>query len=181
VNALTFPSFCKFLFAFFSHRRIGPIWRTCFQNTPKVSIKRHIFSFSFIQKQKHKVFDERVFEYNLFFLFFLCLSHPYKKMLAVILCTGNHFDFFLPLAMTSKLLIGSQAIRSVNIFHFFSVVFCVLWSLFRWFFGWYEGTNQRVCVLMNSYFSIFMLMLFYREMFSIFLLRLDLNLNERCF
>ena len=44
-------------------------------------------------------------------------------MLAVILCTGNHFDFFLPLAMTSKLLIGSQAIRSVNIFHFFSVVF----------------------------------------------------------
>ena len=176
MNALTFPSFCKFLFAFFSHRRIGPIWRTCFQNTPKVSIKRHIFSFSFIQKQKHKVF-----EYNLFFLFFLCLSHPYKKMLAVILCTGNHFDFFLPLAMTSKLLIGSQAIRSVNIFHFFSVVFCVLWSLFRWFFGWYEGTNQRVCVFMNSYFSIFMLMLFYREMFSIFLLRLDLNLNERCF
>lgn len=44
-------------------------------------------------------------------------------MLAVILCTGNHFDFFLPLAMTSKLLIGGQAIRSVNIFHFFSVVF----------------------------------------------------------
>jgi len=103
----------------------------CLLKIPKVSIKRHIFSFSFIQKQKHKVFDERVFEYNLFFLFFLCLSHPYKKMLAVILCTGNHFDFFLPLAMTSKLLIGSQAIRSVNIFHFFSVVFCVLWSLFR--------------------------------------------------
>lgn len=44
-------------------------------------------------------------------------------MLAVILCTGNQFDFFLPLAKTSKLLIGSQAIRSVNIFHFFSVVF----------------------------------------------------------
>lgn len=48
-------------------------------------------------------------------------------------------------------------------------------------FGWYEFTNQQVCVFMNSYFSIFMLMLFYREMFSIFLLRLDLNLNERCF
>lgn len=77
VNALTFPSFCKFLFAFFSHSRIGPIWRTCFQNTPKVSIKRHIFSFSFIQKQKHKVFWRKGSVYNLLsFLFFLCISLP---------------------------------------------------------------------------------------------------------
>ena len=129
MNALTFPSFCKFLFAFFSHRRIGPIWRTCFRNTPKVSIKRHIFSFSFIQKQKHKVFDERVFEYNLFFLFFLCLSHPYKKMLAVILCTGNHFDFFLPLAMTSKLLIGGQARGQLTFFTFLVLFLCFMGSL----------------------------------------------------
>lgn len=50
-------------------------------------------------------------------------------MLAVILCTGNHFDFFLPLAMTSKLLIGGQAMRSVNIFHFLVLFLCFMESL----------------------------------------------------
>lgn len=72
--------------------------------------------------------------------------------------------------------------RPINIFHFLVLFFVFYGVSFDDFLGGMRVQTSKFAFFMNSYFSIFMLMLFYREMFSIFfLLRLDLNLNERCF
>jgi len=77
--------------------------------------------------------------------------------------------------------------RPINIFHFLVLFFVFYGVSFDDFLGGMRVQTSKFAFFMNSYFSIFMLMLFYREMFSIFFassrfkLKWEMFLRITCF